>query len=147
MTSTLTLIAVIALGLQAGALLAEGAVLVPFWRSLPPATFLRWYRENGTLLLHFYGPLEVVAALLAVLAAVVSRLTGGDGAPLLIVASVLSVALLAMFPIYFQRANASFAEASIEPDRVKEALSAWARWHWARVGLAAAAFLAAALAV
>ncbi len=38
--STAALLAVIALGLSAGAMLTEGAVLVPYWRSLPPDSFL-----------------------------------------------------------------------------------------------------------
>jgi hypothetical protein len=56
-TTYAALLATIALGLSAGALLAEGAVLVPFWRSLQPESFLAWYRENAALLLRFFGPL------------------------------------------------------------------------------------------
>ena len=40
-TTAIALAAVIALSLSAGALLMEGAVLVPYWRSLPAADFLR----------------------------------------------------------------------------------------------------------
>lgn len=147
MTSTLGLLAVMALGLQAGALLAEGAVLVPLWRSLPAPSFLQWYRDNGALLLRFYGPLEIVAALVAILAAVASGIAGASATPFLGTAGILSVLVLATFPVYFQRANASFTEGTIELDRVHEELGRWARWHWGRVVVATAAFVAAASAM
>ncbi len=147
MASTLILLAAAALGLSAGALLTEGAVLVPFWRSLPPDSFLDWYRENGARLLRFFGPLEILAALLACLAAGASWLQGSSHAPLLAVSGCLALGVVGTFPVYFQRANASFAEATIESDRVEDELRRWSRWHWARVGLAAAAFLAALLAL
>ena len=38
--SSLVGLAAVALGLSAGAMLAEGAVMVPYWRSLPPDAFL-----------------------------------------------------------------------------------------------------------
>jgi hypothetical protein len=137
---------VIALGITAGALLAEGAVLVPFWRSLPSDSFLRWYRENGHLLLRFFGPLEVVTAVLVTLAAVASWLSADPAVSLLVASSLLSLLVLAAFPFYFQRANASFAEGTIETDRVEAALRRWAGWHWVRTAIAIAAFLFAILA-
>ena len=146
MATILVLLAVAVLGLTAGALLAEGAVLVPFWRSLPPDSFLRWYRENAALLLRFFGPLEVAAPLLAGLAAIASWGSAGSASSLLFASSVLSLLVLGAFPLYFKRVNSSFAEGTIEPDRLEEELRRWAYWHWARVVLAAAAFLAGILA-
>ena len=52
------LLAVLGLGLSAGALLAEAGVLVPFWQAQKPEAFLDWYRENASRLLGFFGPLE-----------------------------------------------------------------------------------------
>src|SRR4030095_4538670 len=73
-TALVALAATIALGLAAGAMLAEGAVLVPYWRSLPPDAFLAWYVDNAARLLNFYGPLELVSAILAIAAAGLSLL-------------------------------------------------------------------------
>jgi hypothetical protein len=143
MANAFIVLAVLALGLTAGAVLAEGAVLVPYWRSLKGEAFLQWYRENGALLLRFFGPLEVAAAASAIAAAVTAWLSGRAGTSLLIAASVLSILVLAAFPLYFQRANASFAAGTIEPDRVSAELRRWAFWHWVRVLVASAAFLAA----
>jgi hypothetical protein len=147
MASAFVLVAVIVLGLSAGAVLAEGAVLVPYWRSLPPASFLAWYRDNGKLLLRFFGPLEVVAAVLTMLAAFMSWTPGNPAALPLKISSLLAVLVLAAFPMYFQRVNASFADGTIEADEVAEELRRWSRWHWARVAVATAAFVAAASAM
>src|SRR5229473_2010591 len=107
------LLATTALGLSAGALLPEGAILVPFWRSLQPESFLSWYRQHASLLQKFVGQVEVAAAFLAPAAAGMSWLHRGTGRHLLVVSALLSAAVLAVFPLYFQRANASFAAGTI----------------------------------
>ena len=146
MASTLVLLAVVALGLSAGALVAEGAVLVPFWQSLEPEAFLAWYRQHGALLLRFFGPLEVIAACLAVVAALVSWSEEESGSGLLAVSALLALLVVAAFPLYFRRANASFAEATIATVDVGAELRRWSSWHWVRVMLAVAAFAMAVVA-
>ncbi len=142
----LAILSIVVLGLTAGALLTEGAVLVTFWRSLPPEPFLAWYRENAHILLRFFAPLEILAALLATLAVIATSMATGSPAPLLVASSLLSLLVLAAFPLYFKSANSSFAEGTIEAAKVEDELKRWARWHWLRVTIATAAFLAALLA-
>jgi hypothetical protein len=142
MTDLLVVLAVAGLGLMSGAVLAEAMVLVPYWRSLPAASFLAWYRQYGALLFGFYAPLELAALVLVVVAASASWLAGGAGTRLLVLASMLSLLVLLSFPLYFQRVNASFAAATIPPDEVPAELARWARWHWVRVALGTGAFLA-----
>jgi hypothetical protein len=139
-------VAVLALGLSAGALLAEAGVLVPMWRGMAPAAFLSWYREHAALLLGFFGPLELVTTLLVSIAAALGVALGAAGAAVMVAAAVLSLAVLATFPLYFRRANASFAEATLCERDVPGELTRWAGWHRARVVLATIAFAAAALA-
>jgi len=55
--------------------------------------------------------------------------------------------VLAAFPIYFQKVNASFAEGTIDPGAVASELRRWAAWHRVRTLLAIGAFLLAALAL
>jgi hypothetical protein len=64
------------LGIFAGAMLTEGLVLVPYWRSLTPPEFFVWYAVNDKRLLDFFGPLTWVAVLLALGAALVSLWEG-----------------------------------------------------------------------
>ena len=137
--------AAVALGVAAGAMLAEAGVLVPWWRFLPAEAFLVWYAENASRLLAFYGPLEVVAAALALAAAAVGGRRAGR--PWFVVAAALAVGMLLTFPLYFRRANASFAGGGMAPDEVAEALRRWAGWHWARTCMGLAGCAAAVLGV
>jgi hypothetical protein len=146
-TFVVGVLAVLLLGLAAGALLAEACVLVVMWRSQDPASFLSWYREHADLLLKFFGPLEV-ASTVAILAATGLTLAGGSsGTKFYIVSTALNLAVLASFPLYFKNANASFATGSIPVSRVPTELARWSKWHWARTGLAITAFLLAVIGV
>jgi hypothetical protein len=147
LATTVSFLSAIALGLSAGALLVEGAVLIPFWRSQQPEAFLAWYREHAALLLRFFGPMEISAAVIAVLVALLKWTSAGSDAHLSIAAAVLAVAVLGSFPLYFQRANASFAAGTIAVDRVAPELRRWALWHLARTAIAMASFILAVLAL
>jgi len=145
LTVSVDVLAVIALGLAAGAMLAEGALLVPYWRSLPSQEFLVWYAANASRLVAFFGPLEVAAATFAATAAALACYQRRRGRHLFVGAAMLAVSVLAMFVVYFRDVNASFATATIGLDRVAPELARWARWHWVRTVLGVAAFVAAAL--
>ena len=62
LTSSVSVLAVVLLGVTAGAMLAEPAILVPYWRSLAPADFFDWYSANASLLVELYSPLEIASA-------------------------------------------------------------------------------------
>jgi hypothetical protein len=145
--NVITVLAASGLGLSAGALLAEGAVLVPFWRSLESEQFLRWYQQHASLLLRFFGPLEIVPALLVVLATAISLFDGRPGSALLALSSLLAIAVLLTFPLYFRSANTSFAAGTLAAEKVGAELRRWSSWHWARTFVAIAAFVAALLAL
>jgi len=135
------------LGVFAGANLTEGSVLVPYWRSLPPDGFFAWYRANDARLLGFFGPLTAVVAL-ATLAAAGASFGAGDASRWwTLAASGLTFAAVAMFPLYFQGANARFSAASIPPDDLPGELARWAAWHRVRTVLAAAALAAGLVAL
>jgi len=141
MRDVIGIFATLALGLAAGAVLAEGAVLVPWWRAQPPEAFLAWYAANASRLFGFFGTLEMVAAVLVIVAAVLFR------SPSFVAAALLTVGVLAAFPLYFQDVNASFEKATIAPADVPAELGRWAEWHWVRTVLAIAAFAAAVLGI
>lgn len=128
-------------------MLTEAAVLVPYWRSLPPESFLDWYAANASLLFNFFGPLEIGGAVLAVAAAALHGYGRRPGRSLLIVSAVLTLAVLAAFPLYFQDVNARFAAGTIARDSVATELAAWAWWHWLRTAIGASAFVAVMLGV
>ena len=136
-----SLLAVIALGLMAGALVAEGAILVPFWRSLTPEGFLNWYKQHAALLQNFFGPLEITASMLALIAAALSWFNESAGRHLLAASAALSMAVLAVFPLYFRRANTSFRTGGIALECVGKELHRWSIWHWFRTIIAVAGFV------
>ncbi len=146
LTRLVSLFALVALGLTAGALLAEARVLVPFWQSVEPDAFLSWYQSNAGLLFAFFAPLEIGAAVLTIAAAVLSAVQRQPGTRLFVIAALLAVAILLAFPLFFKAANASFAEATLKPDEVAPALRTWASWHLGRTLVALVAFVCAGLA-
>lgn len=145
--SAVGILAVLSLGLSAGALLAEACVLVPMWRSQDPDSFLDWYRDHAGLLLKFFGPLEVFSSVLVAVATGFAWFGELPGFRLLVVSTALTLAVLASFPLYFKKANASFATQSIQATEVGAELSRWAKWHWTRTFLSILSFLFAILAL
>lgn len=144
MAETLVFLAAAGLALFIGALLTEAVVLVPMWRTLQPQEFFTLHSAHAHRLYAFFAPLTAGAALLAVVAAVSSVLARRPMSSASVVAAALTLVILSTYGLYFRRANASFAEASITHEALPAELARWAAWHWFRtiVGLAA---LAAAL--
>jgi hypothetical protein len=139
-------LSVAALGIFSGAMLTEGGVLVPYWRALPPAEFLRWYAANAERLLAFFSPVTTAAGVLALLAAAGSLWEGHPGRWWTVAAAVLMVAVVATFFVYFEAVNASFAAATIAGDAVPAELARWAAWHYARTAASVLALAAALVA-
>ena len=135
------------LGIYAGAQLTEGALLVPYWRSLPASEFLAWYAANDARLLRFFGPLTTATVLGSLAAAAMAAWTRHPGRWPAATAAGLTTVALAMFFVYFERTNASFAAATISPADVPAELARWATWHWTRVVVSLAALAAAILSV
>ena len=139
------LLSLAALGVFAGAMLTEGFILVPYWRSLPAADFFAWYAANDRRLLGFFGPVTAVAMVLAVAAAVGALWQGDSRRWFAVTAAVLAIVATSTFFIYFREVNASFSAATIGAAELPAELSRWASWHWLRTVLSFAA-LAASLA-
>ncbi len=140
-------LATASLGVFAGAMLTEGGVLVPFWRSLAPEEFLRWYGANAARLLAFFSPVTSVSAVLALLAAVASFWEGHPGRWWALAAAVLVLVAVASFFVYFEQANTSFERATIAVDAVPAELARWSTWHNARTAVSLAALAASLLAL
>lgn len=98
----LRLAAAAGLGLLMGALLAEGALLVPHWRTLAAAEFFALHKQWGPRLYRFFAPLTMAATISASMAAVVSTLVGRPGKWMELFAGILAASaggdLLCVFP-------------------------------------------------
>lgn len=145
--SFLSTLGVLSLGVTAGAMLAEAAVLVPYWQSLDPADFFGWYAANASLLVDFYSPLEITSAVVALMCAALYSVQSRPGARLWWASAALSLLVIATFFVFFKDANAAFSERAVAPGSLPAALATWGRWQWGRVALGFAAFVASVLAV
>jgi hypothetical protein len=129
------------LALFVGALLTEALVLVPMWRAMQPQEFFTLHAAHAHRLYTFFAPLTVSATLLAVAAAITALITDRSRSSASLVAAGLALVVLSTYFLYFQRANAGFAAASVTHDALPAELARWAAWHWFRttIGLAALA--------
>ena len=136
------LAAAAALAVFLGAMLTEGLVLVPYWRSLPAEDFFRWYAANDQRLIGFFGPVTTTMGLLSLAAAAGSVWEGHPRRWAAVIAATLAITAIAMFFLYFEHANSTFSAASLSPTALPAELTRWATWHWTRTALAAAAVIA-----
>ena len=127
------------LGVYAGAMLTEGFVLVPYWRSLPPEAFFTWYATNDARLFGYFGPLTIAMAALALATAVVAMRERSPGRWLAVLVAALALVAVAMFPLYFQHVNASFAAGTVPESDLPGELARWDHWHRLRVVLSVVA--------
>src|SRR5436190_22837564 len=109
MGERLVLLAGVTLGVYVGCMLTEGFVLVPYWRVLAPGDFLAWYAANDRRLYGFFGVVTAATLAIVLLAAAAAVWTAMPGRWAMVAAAVVYVGTVAMFPLYFEHANASFA--------------------------------------
>lgn len=133
------LIATFALGLLAGALLTEGAILVPYWRRMEPAEFLRLHGTMGPSLYRYFAPLTIAGVMLPFASGVIT-LVAEDALIWRIAAALLCLAALAIYLVYFKAANAKFSEHTISAEELPSELTRWAGWHTTRTIIVLAAF-------
>ena len=145
-TDAFSLLALLALGLTAGAMLAEAAILVPYWQTLSAEQFFNWYEGNAKLLVDFYSPLEIASAVLSLVAAILN-VVSRRSARLWVLAAIMSLVVIGFFFVYFKDANAGFANRTVTQQDLPAALVTWAAWQWTRIAFGIAAFALAALAV
>ena len=129
------------LGLLVGALLAEGFIFVPYWKSLQSDVFLSLHKEYGSRLYRFFAPLTIAGTLFPVIAAIITLVTDIQVHWSTVAAGILAGSMIGIYLIYFKDANAKFAVGKLTSDELATELKAWDLWHWIRVGIGIVAFL------
>lgn len=135
------------LALFVGALFTEAMVLVPMWQAMPPPEFFSLHAAHAHRLYGFFAPLTAGATLLAVAGAVTAVIGDRPRSRASVVTAALSLVILSTYFLYFQRANAAFAAASIPHEALPAELARWASWHWFRTVVGFAALASALLAL
>ena len=136
----LQLLTSLILGLFVGSLLTEGMILVPYWRSLNPETFLALHGKLGPRLFRYFAPLTVASTLIPAVAFVYCFWVGAESRTYSAIVAAIQFAILGIFFYYFKSANASFASGSVGVDGLPAELSRWANWHWFRTSMGLIAF-------
>jgi hypothetical protein len=134
-------ITVLILGVTAGAMLTEAAIIVPFWLSLSPPEFFDWYAKNQAALVNYYSPLEIWSTILALVTSILMLILKQEGKRSMVASTLFSIFVILTFFIFFKDANVAFNARSIANDKLSLAITTWGNWQWFRVGLGLAAFV------
>jgi hypothetical protein len=142
MAGVTRVIAVAATAAFAGGALLSQTVVVPAWRAMAPAAFLRDFAVSGPVTGATVFPFEALSVVLLVAVAVRGR------RPLWMLAALCMVGSVVLLPVYFVPANAAMLDPAFPVHAVRAELAGWYRWNWGRTGcgLAAAVLAVAALA-
>ncbi|MEL7146313.1 MAG: hypothetical protein AAFO69_08090 [Bacteroidota bacterium] len=133
------------LGIFLGAQIAEAVLLVPYWKALSAESFFDLHQTYGKKIHRFFAPLTIAATLCPL---VTASFLIFDQSALPILSTIMGLSALAFFStyfLYFKAANKRFADKSIAPEALPEALERWGNWHWARIGFELIAFLCSLL--
>ena len=133
-------------GLLAGAMILLRAVLVPFWRDLPPAEFRAWFARYSDRIRALMVPLGVGAAAASV-AATVARAANEEDVRASSVAAAGAVGVVGVTVTVNEPANHRFTSGELGDEETTTLLARWARWHDVRVALGVIAAVAAARAL
>ncbi len=140
LSTTLDTASVIGVGLLAGALLIESAVLVPYWRTLGPHEFEAHHRDFAERLYRFFAPLTTVAVALSLMSGLrqiwaAYRDAAGDW--LTVSGSALAVSLMAFYGLYFRTANKRLPELAGAgcQSQLDAALHQWHQVHRVRTAV------------
>lgn len=146
----LEIASVVLLGTLSGALLTEGVVLVPYWRSLHASEFAHMHHDFAPRLYTFFAPLTAVAVTLTVASGVVHA-WADDGRRLWpsLGAAIAALSLLLFYGAYFKAANARLPETAVKDDQVElqRELRRWHRVHQWRTAICVLAFVLATFAI
>jgi hypothetical protein len=151
MSEAVRVLATVGLGLLAGALLTEAAVLVPYWRSMSLDTFGVLHEGVAPRLYGYFAPLTLIAVLVAATSGAMAAASQPSVADdwLMIGSAVLAVSLLGFYRWYFERANRQLPQLAHDGDAsgLAAELARWQLIHAVRTGVCLAAFTCAALAL
>jgi len=143
----LALLSAVLVGLLAGGMVLIEVVLLPFWRSVPPAEFRRWFMANAPRIRALMVPLGAGAAMVSVASALTEALLSRSRSPASLAAAAATVGVVGVTITVNEPANRRFTGGSLTDAETTDLLGTWARWHHFRVVLGVVATVAAASAL
>jgi uncharacterized membrane protein len=146
MARFLALLSAVLAGLLAGGMVLIDAVLLPFWRGVPPAQFRTWFAAHSDRIRTVMIPLGAGAAVVNAASAAVQT-AKGPRAGAASVAAAAAAGVVAITVTVNEPMNHRFAAAQLTDDETADLLDRWARWHRVRVALGVLATVGAASAL
>ncbi len=135
LANSLQFITTFVFGIFIGALVAEGALLVPFWKSLTAEEFHKLHPSFGPRLYRFYAPLTISATVASLANLTISIYLSSARVVFSSITAACAIAMILIYFYYFQNANAQFAKGSLNEKELSELLASWEKWHWSRVSV------------
>lgn len=139
-TQILLITSVGILGIFLGAQICEGALFVPYWKSLAPKAFFDLHQTYGKKIHRFFAPLTIAATFVPVFTAGYHLLVATACALATLGMAVCCLLFFATYFLYFKKANRGFADQRITAQALPQELRRWGHWHWGRVILESIAF-------
>ncbi|SDY70038.1 protein of unknown function [Geodermatophilus africanus] len=141
------LLSAVLAGLLTGGMVLIEVVLLPFWRSVPPEEFRRWFTANAPRIRALMVPLGAAAGAAGVATAAAEASVSRRPGPASLTAAAATVGVVAVTVTVNEPANARFTGGSLTDAETRDLLGTWARWHHLRVALGVVATVAAASAL
>ncbi len=129
------------LGIFVGAQICEGALFVPYWKSMHPKDFFEMHKIYGKKIYQFFAPLTIAATIIPIVTAIYAVTHAIDGYLFSLLMGIFTFLFFITYFIYFKEANNRFAEESITYEELPKELNRWGKWHWSRIGLELIAFI------
>ena len=118
-----------------GSQITEGALLVPYWQSLPASDFYAYYNQFGPSIGKFYTVLTIVAALIPIGVSVYCKMINSSALKYALISSFFAILFVSSFYIYFKGTNDLFYQAALSDIELQKELVTWSYWHWGRIVL------------
>lgn len=116
-----------------GSQIAEGALLVPYWKSLSPVAFFSYYSEFGPSIGKFYTILTIIASLIPLVLCIYCYSKKSPALKYALISTLCAFLVIGSFYGYFKGANQEFYAGLIAADQLQASLKTWGTWHWVRV--------------
>ena len=141
------LLSAVLVGLLTGGMVLIEVVLLPFWRSVRPEEFRRWFTANAPRIRALMVPLGAAAGAASVATAASEASVPRRPGPASLTAAAATVGVVAVTVTVNEPANARFTGGALTDAETRDLLGTWARWHHLRVALGVVGAVAAASAL
>jgi uncharacterized membrane protein len=143
----LSLVFSVLTGLLAGGMVLIEVVLLPYWRSAPPADFRHWFAVHSGRIRNLMVPLGAATGIVGAASGVAQLVENRRSAPASVAAALATAGVIGITVTVNEPANHQFTAGTLTDTETTGLLSRWARWHHVRVALGLAAAVAASSAL